>query len=526
MGGAINQPFLIKKDFLINGSWVLPGLLLGSFVFLYGKVFATLFVQWQGNVMYSHGFLIPLISLYLVWAKRIQLAGLPLRSSSGFGLVIMLWGVGMLLAGYAAGIPTIQELSLLFTVTGIVVLLFGLSSLKILWVPIVYLLFMIPVWEEAVTGYFHLPFQKFSANNGIALLNLLGIPAHREGLFIELPGTVLEVARACSGVNHLIAVIAIGIPLAYLFLSGWTRRILLILIAIIIAIFANGLRVALIGILSYFNIGSPLHGPFHILQGLFVSAVGYAALFFCTWALSGRSPSARNPVDKKEPGNSGSIGWGPKNKSPYALLSAIIFFAAAGSYMNFHSFSPVHLKKNLDLFPQQIGNWAGSPGNSSFSGLFKDANVDQELNRVYHPNGGKTVALYIGYFEYQDSTRKVINYRTEDIHRNLSFINVNAGPGEVLEINKSLQRGKAKDSLVFFWYDLNGRIVTRRLTAKLYTAWSGLIRGRSNGAIVILNCDVAPNEDLNRAEEEVKEFIRAAYPLFREYLPGHEMEPK
>jgi EpsI family protein len=475
--------------------------------------------------MYSHGFLIPLISLYLVWAKRNLLALIPYRPSRWISSAVLVLGVGMLLAGYATGIPTIQELSLLFTVTGIVVLLFGLSSLKILWLPIVYLLFMIPVWEEAVTGHFHLPFQNISARNGIVLLNLLGIPAHREGLFIELPGTVLEVARACSGVNHLIAVIAIGIPLAYLFLSGWTRRILLILIAMVIAISANGLRVALIGILSYFNIGSPLHGPFHILQGLFVSAVGYVALFFCTWALSGRSPSARNPVNKKKPDDSGPIGWGPKNKRPYALFSAVIFFAAAGSYMNFHSFSPVQLKKKLDQFPQEIGNWVGGPGNSSFSGLFKEARVDQELVRTYREKGRKAVELYIGYFEYQDSTKKVINYRTEDIHRNLSLINVNGGPGEALEINKGFQRGKAKDSLVFFWYDINGRIVTSRLTGKLYTAWSGLVRGRSNGAIVILSCDVAPNEDLNGAEEGLKDFIRTAYPLFREFLPGHKAEP-
>ena len=387
------------------------------------------------------------------------MAELPLRSSHGVGFAILVWGVAMLLAGYAAGIPTIQQLSLLFTLTGVVVLLFGFSSLRILWLPIVYLLFMIPVWEEAVTGHFHLPFQNLSARNGIALLNLVGIPAHREGLFIELPGTVLEIARACSGVNHLIAVVAIGIPLAYLFLSGWTRRILLILIAIAIAIFANGLRVALIGILSYFDIGSPLHGPFHILQGLFVSAVGYVALFLCTWALSGGSRSARNPVDKKKSAGCGSIEGVPKIRNSYAIFFAVIFFAAAGSYMHFHSFSPMPLKGSLDQFPQKIGNWVGGAGNSSFSGLFKEAKVDQELVRAYRENGGKAVELYIGYFEYQDSTKKVINYRTEDMHRNLSLINVNEGSGEVLKINKRLQRGRMQDSLILFWYDINGRIL-------------------------------------------------------------------
>jgi len=480
-------------------------------------------MQWRSNVMYSHGFLIPLISLYLVWARRDRLAQIDYLPRNGLAFAALGVGIGMVLIGHVAGVQIIQGFSLIFTVAGIVGLLFGVSSLKLFWLPIVYLLFMIPIWEEAVTGHFHLPLQKFSAVNGNVILNLVGIPAHREGLYIALPETVLEVARACSGVNHLIAVIAIGIPLAYLFLSGWSRRILLILIAIVIAILSNGLRVALIGILSYLNIGGPLHGPFHILQGLFVSIVGYVALILSTWALSAGSPSARNPVDKKETGRSGDTGGAQKNRKPHALFSAIILFAAAGSYIHFHSFSPAPLKNSLDLFPREIGGWTGSPADSRFSGWFKEANVDHELIRVYRTGGEKRVELYIAYFEYQDSTKKVINYRTEEIHQNLSVIKVNLESGEGMEINRLFQRGKGKNNLVLFWYDINGRIVTGRLAAKLYRAWDGLVRGRTNGAIIILSSDLASDENPNEAEEQIKEFIRTTYPFFLDYLPGHKM---
>ena len=82
----------------------------------------------------------------------------------------------------------------------------------------------------------------------------------------------IEVARACSGVNYLVAVLALGLPLAYLYLRSWWRRGVLIASALLIAAAANSLRVALIGVLVYYDLGAPLHGPAHVLHGLFVSA--------------------------------------------------------------------------------------------------------------------------------------------------------------------------------------------------------------------------------------------------------------
>ena len=494
-----------------------------SFFFLYWKVFETLTFQWRHNVMYSHGFLIPLISLYLVWTRRDELRRISYLPKHGAAFVALGLGIVLVLVGHLAGIQIIQALSLIFSLTGMVMLIFGVSSLKIFWFPIVYLLFMIPMWEEMVTGHLHLPFQKFSAANGITLLHLAGIPAYREGLFIKLPEMVLEVAKACSGVNHLIAVIAISIPFAYIFLMGWPRRILLILIAIIIAILANSLRVTLIGILSYLNIGSPVHGPFHILQGLFVSFVGYVALIGTTWALSER-PKKQHGTDANRD-LSGNM-RNPINRKPNVLVLAVVIFLAAGSYINFHKFSPVSLINSFDLFPRNIGDWTGSSADSGFSEWFKEAKVDEELSRIYRKNGREMIELYIAYFEYQDSKKKVINFRTEELHQNGSVINVDIKSGKEMEINKLFQRDKAKNSTIFFWYDINGRILNNRFKAKLHRVWNGLVRGRTNGAIIILKSDLVPGESLNGAEEQIKEFIRAVYPFFQDYLPGHKTEEK
>ncbi len=519
-----DQPKQPQMTVHLNKNRILLILLLISFFFPYWRVFETLTLQWRHNVMYSHGFLIPLISLYLVWARRNELRRIPYLPKHGAAFVSLGVGIGMVLMGHLAGIQIIQALSLIFSVTGIVILIFGVSSLKLFWLPIVYLLFMIPIWEEMITGHFHLPFQKFSAAKGVALLHLTGIPAYHEGLFIKLPEMVLEVAKACSGVNQLVAVVAISIPFAYLFLTGWPRRIFLILIAIIIAILANSLRVTLIGILSYLNIGGPVHGPYHILQGLFVSFVGYAALIVATWVLSKKPQPGSPQAPKNEIGASRvarDAPINPINRNFHALLSAIIIFLAVGSYIHFHKFSPAPLINSLDLFPRNIGDWMGSPVDSRFSRWFKEVKVDEELSRAYRKNGGERVELYIAYFAYQDSKKKVINFRAEELHQNRSVIKVDITPGKELEINNLFQKDKTNNSLHFFWYDINGRILSNRFTAKLHRLWNGMIRGRTNGAIVILSSDLATGESPNGAEEQMKEFIRDVYPLLQDYLPGH-----
>ena len=121
------------------------------------------------------------------------------------------------------------------------------------WFALAYLVLMVPFWE-GLTEPLHLPFQQLSANLGIRMLHVVGIPSYREGLYLFLPNVTLEVARACSGVNYLVAILALGLPLGYLYLPTVWRRVLLLAMAIGVAAISNSLRVALIGVLSYLEI--------------------------------------------------------------------------------------------------------------------------------------------------------------------------------------------------------------------------------------------------------------------------------
>ncbi len=498
-------------------AWGIGLMVTASILFLYGEALSALVRQWWTNDMYSYGFLIPFISLYMVWIRREEL--LNIRPSPGYipGAAILFISLSMLLSGHAGGIIVLQELSLPITIAGVVVLLLGIHSLRFLWLPIAYLLFMIPVWG-VLTGYLHFPFQNFAAATGARLLDMAGIPVYRDGIFVELPNITLKVARECSGINYLFAVVALGIPLAYLFLRSRTRRIILLCSSVIIAIAANGLRVALIGAFSYYGIGDNIHGPFHMLQGLFVSVVGYAALFGGVLILSGRSPVTRHTRDDGPGKRTAALHISTAKK--LILPSAIIITLSLvlGSYIYFYKPSPVPLKKDIIWFPYEIGKWRGTDSEPDYE-LFRTLGADSILTRTYRTDAGRRIKLYIGYYKFQEQGKELVDYRTDWLYDGASRVKITAGTGGVIEVNRLIKREGEINRLILFWYDLNGRVVTGKYMAKAYTTWDSLTRGRTNGAIVMVSTEIYNKAGTEEALRDTEKFIKDILPVLRAYIP-------
>jgi EpsI family protein len=496
------------------------GLLIAStFIFCYARALVPLVSQWWSNNIYSYGFLIPGISGCFVWILRKELFQFPLVPNYPWGLSIFLLGLLLLLAGQVGGVMVIQWVSLIISLTGLVLFLMGNHFLRKLWFPIAYLLFMIPFWE-IVTDRLHFPFQNVSAIIGATLLKLINIPVYQNGVYLQLPNITLQIARVCSGVSYLLAVVAISLPTAIFFLEGWFRRILLICFAVIVAILSNGLRVGLIGLLSYHGIGGDIHGPFHILQGLFVSGVGYVAIFFGLWILSKRSSASSNRFNRSGAAKYISSKISGSKNLLFPTVCVVVLLMLVGGYIHFHTPSRIPLKMSFSLFPPQIGEWNGKEIRSSFTN-YREVGVDQELSRIYETSSGDSVRIYVGYFEYQKQTKELISYLTTEIHNHATKIKVDMNPRGYVEINKVIQRDGKKNTLTLFWYDFNGRVVTDVYTAKFYTVWDAFTRGRTNGAVIILTADFIDKEDLPGTLMKVEGFVGSIYPFFRNYLPSY-----
>jgi EpsI family protein len=449
-----------------------------AFAQVHAEAIRGLLRLWDGSPMYSYGYLVPFVSLFLVWSRREALVRhRPQPSRAGGAALLALW-LALLIAGRFSAIVLAEQLALVVAVAAGVVLVWGWGTLRIVWAAVAYLLLMVPLWD-GFTEPLHPRFQSLSATIGVWVLELFGIPAHRDGVFITLPTMTLEVARACSGVNYLVAVLALGLPLGYLYLRSPWRRVVLIVSALVIAALSNSLRVAMIGVLVHLDIGAPLHGPGHMLHGLFVSGIGYVALF-AGLAILRRGEAVEADVTGAAHIAPGSARW--RQIGPAVALAAV--FLATTAFAAWRQPAPVALAATLDRLPVTLGGWTADPYTAP-AALAWWPGADQELRRVYR-HDQRAVDVHVSYFGWQRQSREVVTYRASDLHRAAHVVDASLDAGRQSRVNVAGEHLAGLPTLTLFWYEIDGAVETAPLAVKMRTLWHALARGRTNGAVVCL----------------------------------------
>ena len=244
---------------------------------LYFPVLRSLVDDWINMPDFSHGFLIPAVSLYLVWERRNDLERL-VPSGNWAGLALVVLGVVMLLLGTLATEFFTMRFSLIVVIGGAILLLLGWGYLKVLMLPLAYLIFMIPIpsiFMQKIT----FPMQLFASKVAAGFMYMIGIPVLREGNIIVLANTTLEVAEACSGIRSLISLLALSVFYAYISQKQTWKRLVLVLSTFPIAIIANAARVSGTGVLAHFYGDGVAQGFFHGFSGWILFIVAFICLF-------------------------------------------------------------------------------------------------------------------------------------------------------------------------------------------------------------------------------------------------------
>jgi EpsI family protein len=464
--------------------------------------------QWSASPMYSYGYSVPVISAFLLWSRRRELARLPIAPQRLPAAAVLGVAIALLAAGRIGAVQVVQQVAFLIAIAGIVLFLFGRAHLRVSAPALAYLLFMVPLWD-AFTEPLHWPFQNNSTHLGVAILQTAGIPAHRDGVFVALPNLLIEVARECSGINYLVAVIALALPVAFLRLRSPWRRALLIGSAVAIAALANGLRVALIGALAYHEVGSPLHGPFHVLHGLFVAGVGYVVLFAGLHLLQQGESSAATQLP---PAPVVPPRWHVRDAAGLAVLFWMLVVSGVSPQA-----SPVSPARPLDAFPYSLGAWSldlsATSGGAADEILLPWEEADHRTRRRYRDGDGRTVTVDIHYFELQTQARKVANYRVVGLHRDSTTWDVRLLTGTTMRVNAL--SWPDRDEVAVFWYDFGGVPESDYHAARLRTAWRALRTGRSHGAAVIVRTRASSLGDAEPALRTVAaEVHRALQPIW------------
>lgn len=252
------------------------GIMLTALGFVYFPILQDLAKDWNTNDNYSHGYFIPILSFYMIYTSREELKNLSVQTNFA-GLFLLIAGLGQLIIAQAGSEFFLQRTSLIPVLAGLVLFCLGFAFLKKILLPILYLIFMVPlpaiIWNKIA-----FPMQLFSSYLTEKVVTFSGIPIFREGNILHLSGTTLEVVDACSGLRSLTTLFALSAVFAILSsLTSWQKWVLF-LAAAPIAIFANIIRLSATALLASKYGPDVAHGFLHDFSGLVVFAVGITLL--------------------------------------------------------------------------------------------------------------------------------------------------------------------------------------------------------------------------------------------------------
>ncbi|MCP3933654.1 MAG: exosortase [Bacteroidetes bacterium] len=236
---------------------------------------------------YSHGFLIPFVSGYLIWLKQEELKAVQI-STSWFGLGLVILAAVVHLFGTAVYIFSVSGFSVWVLLIGSYLFLFGWGRTKIISIPLLYILFMFPLPLAFIT-MISFPLKMLVANYSVKLVQLTGIPIFQEGFNIIIPQGTLLVGNPCSGLRSLIAFLALGSLFAYMSSLSIARKWMLFFLSVPAALLSNLIRVPILILWSY-KFGLAAAAPdtlVHTGSGIFVFVFGIMLLFFATVCLGG-----------------------------------------------------------------------------------------------------------------------------------------------------------------------------------------------------------------------------------------------
>jgi exosortase len=228
---------------------------------------------WAAVDYQSHGFLVPVVALWVAQRERPRRRGLAIEPDRR-GLAVLVVALAAYLFGAGAGLVSLQGLALVIAVAGGVLLTRGAAWLRALAFPIAFLIFMVPV-PPAWIGPTIVRLQVLVSSASVALLELFGLGITRSGNVLRLPnGDSLFVAEACSGVTSIVTLTPLAVLLGYFTLRRFGTRALLVVAVVPLAMVGNLARVVTTCALAA-RVGAEraTSGWFHESAGLLTYAV-------------------------------------------------------------------------------------------------------------------------------------------------------------------------------------------------------------------------------------------------------------
>jgi exosortase D (VPLPA-CTERM-specific) len=494
---------------------------------IFQNTFTMLRATWQLEE-YSHGFLIPAISAYLLWTRRAQFSSMPFEGSwYGVGLVVV--GLIVYFLGSLAAITTIDAYALVIVIAGFVLAVMGWKAFRLALVPVALLLLMNPLPPFLYTNISsHL--QLVSSQIGVAFIRMLGISVYLEGNVIDLGSYKLEVAEACSGLRYLFPLMSVGAVMAYLINGKAWLRVVVFLSTVPLTILMNSFRIGVIGVLVDRYGQEQATGFLHFFEGWVVFMLCLVFLTLEAWLLLRLTGDKRRfrdlfVMDQSPPKPADSLNEQRKVAIPALASLGLLLLAVYPALAIPQRAELIPAREAFVAFPMQLGEWRGR--RESIDPLYLEIlKLDDYVNANYAQTGKPSINFYTAYYASQRTGVSAHSpascmpgggwLMTMFGQHQLGGLRTNGAP---LTVNRVIIQQGATRQLVYYWFQQRGRDMTNEYLVKWYLFWDSLTRSRSDGALVRIITPIPQGESVEVAEARLTEFTRQAVAKLSGFVP-------
>ncbi len=455
---------------------------------------------WVRSGTYAHGFIVPPITLWLIWRIREKIAVLAPRHCYPAVLLLATAGFAWLL-GEVATVNVVPQFALVFMLVFAVLAVLGPVVARSIAFPLLFLFFAVPF------GDFTQPkLMEWTAKFTVLGLRLTGIPVYSEGQNLVIPSGSWSVVEACSGVRYLIASVTVGTLFAYLTYHSLKRRLLFVGISFLVPIVANWGRAYMIVMIGHLSDNTLAVGVDHLIYGWVFFGFVIMAMFWigARWREDDLPSGSEKPLAVAGAGTDSAV-----RLAAFATVLVAAVWPLAQWQIDRDTAPP--LSQLSPLGP--IAGWQNAPqGLPDWRPRFENYSASTQST---FENGGRVAGLFLGYYRNQDQQRKLVS-STNVLVASVDplWARVGSGKREIMFNQQALtvrtaqlrSSGNAR-MVVWQWYWINGHWTASDVLAKVYTALSRLTGKGDDSAVIII---YALQHQAGEADATLEAFAGAA----------------
>jgi exosortase D (VPLPA-CTERM-specific) len=488
----------------------------------YSGALSELVRRWSTQEEYSHGFLIPIVAVWLLWTRRsVVLANIGRPAWTGPAIILL--AMIMHVLGELSAVFILSQLAFIVALFGIILAIGGFSLLRVTFVPIVFLIFAIPL-PYFIDANLSLQLQLISSQLGVLFIRLFQIPVYLDGNIIDLGTYKLQVVDACSGLRYLFPLLSLSFLAAYLFHAPIWQRAVVLLSSIPITIAMNGFRIGMVGV-------TVDRWGFRMAEGVLHFFEGWIIFIACAFLLtvevnlfarsSGRhffeafyapTDSVRLPPEDRS---------GPTGHMPFYACLFLMYATVLIGLLISNRLEIVPERMRFVTFPVTIGEWQGRTSMLDPE-IEHGLGLEDYILSDYAKLDGKTVNLYVAYYATQRKGESPHSPLVCIPGSGWSIANLERtsfGIGAEHPLNRAIIERNGSKQLVYYWYEERGRRIASEYWSKWYLLFDAVTKDRSDGALVRLITPVLPGEPERDADDRLQSFMQDLLPNLSGYLP-------